>query len=77
MPQGKYAGRSPMDYKKPWNSKPGEGKMTGKSNSEMLPSGRNAGQKSHLDIAQSHAPAPGSPMPTQASKSATGKLGRN
>ena len=77
MPMGKNAGRSSMDYKKPWNSKPGQGKMTGKSNPDMLPSGRNAGQKNHLDIAQNCVPAPGSPVPTQASKTARGKIGRS
>lgn len=46
------------------------------SNSEMLPSGRNAGQKSHMSIEQNCVPAPGSPVPTQAPKTATGKVGR-
>lgn len=56
----------------------GQGKSpTGhSSNSDKLPSGRNAGQKNHMDIAQNCVPGPGSPMPTQASKTATGKLGR-
>ena len=65
-----------MDYKKPWNSR-GEGGMgMSKSNPEKLPSGRNEGQKNHLDIAQNCVPGPGSPVPTQASKTARGKLGR-
>ena len=46
------------------------------SQPDKLPSGRNEGQKNYLGIAQNCVPAPGSPVPTQASKSATGKLGR-
>ena len=77
MPMGKGAGRSPLDYKKPFNSKPGQGKMGYSSQSKMLPHGRNSGQKNHLEIPQDHAPAPGSPTPTQAPVGATGKNSRN
>ena len=62
MPMYKGAGRSPMDYKKPWNSRPGEGKMSHKSNSDKL--GRNPGQKMASDIPHNFAPGPGSPVPT-------------
>ena len=46
-----------------------------KSNPDKLPSERNPGQKSHLGISQSYAPAPGSPVPTQAGAGANGKKG--
>ena len=71
MPMGKYAGRSSMDYKKPFNSKPGEGKMSSSSKTDRL--GRNPGQKNYLSIPQNQVPGPGSPTPTQA-KSNRGKL---
>jgi len=45
------------------------------SNPEKLPSNRNPGQQSHLNITQHHAPGPGSPKPTQAGTGANGKKG--
>ena len=74
MPMGKNAGRSSMDYKQPFNTGPGEGKMSHASKTDKL--GRNPGQKSHLDIPHNQVPGPGSPMPTQATTN-RGKLGRN
>lgn len=51
------------------------GPTSHKSNSAKLPDGRNPGQQNHMSIQQTCVPAPGSPVPTQASKSARGKIG--
>lgn len=51
------------------------GGMSHRSQSDKLPSERNPGQKNYMSIQQNCVPAPGSPVPTQASKTARGKLG--
>ena len=43
-----------------------------KSNSSVLPDGRNAGQKNFLDVPKNYSPAAGSPTPTQSSPGAKG-----